>query len=157
MTKKSNLTYVFGAGRIERLNSKNLKAKEFFYGYDYLASKYEVDLIEMEFPNSKKNLLYYIDKVLRKLTNLPIYFKDILDFKNILRISKSDKVIFTTELLLLSMLPVVLILKIFKKIDIYVIVMGLFGRKENNKLISLFQKLRIDKSYILFLIFYRPT
>lgn len=144
MTKNSNLTYVFGAGRIERLKSNNLKAKEFFYGYEYLASKYEVDLIEMEFPNSKKNLLYFTDKVLRKITNLPIYYKDILDFKNILRISKSDKVIFTSELLLLSMLPVVLILKIFKKIEIYVIVMGLFGRKENNKLISLFQKFYIN-------------
>ena len=144
MTKTFDLTYVFGAGRIERLVSDNLKAKEFFYGYDYLASKYEVTVIEMNFPNSKKNFLYFVDKVLRKLTNLPIYYKDILSYKNLLKLARSKKLVFTSELLLLSLLPIVLILKSFKKIDIYVIVMGLFGRKEKNRIISIFQKFYIN-------------
>ena len=143
MTKTFDLTYIFGAGRIERLKSDNLKAKEFFYGYDYLASKYEATVIEMNFPNSKKNFLYFVDKVLRKLTNLPIYYKDILSYKNLIKLSRSKKIVFTSELLLLSLLPIVLLLKSFKKIDIYVIVMGLFGRKESNRIISLFQKFYI--------------
>ena len=35
MSKNFDLTYVFGAGRIERLNSINEQPDDFFYGYKY--------------------------------------------------------------------------------------------------------------------------
>ena len=73
MSKNFDLTYVFGAGRIERLNSINEQPDDFFYGYKYFEKKYKTNVIEMKFPSEKRNIKKYIDKILRKLTKLPIY------------------------------------------------------------------------------------
>ena len=149
------ITYVFGAGRLSKLNSNSIKAKEFFYGYQHLAKNYDLEIIEMDFPNNSNNqFLKYVDKILRKITRFPIYTKDILYRKNFKILRKTDKLIVTTDLLALSILPFLFIIKLFNKLDIFVIVMGLFGRYSNNLIIRFFQNIYISllnsitKSYI---------
>ena len=139
------ITYVFGAGRLSKLNSNLIKAKEFFYGYQYLAKNNDLEIIEMEFPNNSNNqYLNYIDKILRKITKLPIYTKDILYRKNYKILRKTKKLIITTDLLALSILPFLIFVKLFNKLDVFVIVMGLFGRQPNNSIIKFFQNIYIE-------------
>ena len=143
MSKNFDLTYVFGAGRIERLNSINEQPDDFFYGYKYFEKKYKTNIIEMKFPSEKRNIKKYIDKILRKLTKLPIYLGDIATYDNFKILKSSNKILLTSELLALSLLPFLLIIRIFRKIDIYIIVMGLFGRKTPNYINKFFQFLFI--------------
>ena len=97
---KINLTYVFGAGRLKKINSSDLIAKEFFYGYFSMSEKYNCNIVEMNFPHEKNNIfLKTLDKVLRKLTRFPIYTKDILSFENFKKLKSADKLILTTDLL----------------------------------------------------------
>jgi len=152
---KINLTYVFGAGRLKKINSSDLIAKEFFYGYFSMSEKYNCNIVEMNFPHEKNNIfLKILDKVLRKLTRFPIYTKDILSFENFKKLKSADKLILTTDLLAFSLLPFLIIIKIFKRIDIYVIAMGLYGRNSKNVIINLFQDIymfllhRITNSFI---------
>ena len=140
----STTTFVFGAGRKVKLSSNDFQAKEFFYGYEYFTEKCNTLIIEMEHFDYKGNkFLSFFDRVIRKLTELPIYTKDILSLKNFQILKKTDKLVLTTELLGLSLLPLILLTKLFRNIDIYVIVMGLFGRKPSNKIILLFQRTAI--------------
>ena len=143
MSKNFDLTYVFGAGRIERLNSISEQPDDFFYGYKYFEKKYRTKIIEMNFPSEKRSLKRYIDNVLRKLTKLPIYLDDIATYKNYKILKSSNKILFTSELLALSLLPFLLIIKMFRKVDVYIIVMGLFGRTTSNYINKLFQFLFI--------------
>lgn len=136
-------TFVFGSGRITKIGSEDFKAKEFFYGYSYFSKYLNTNIVEMSAPNNSKNILAFIDKVLRKLTELPIYTKDIVNIKNIKILKNSKKIIFTTELLALSLLPVTLVMKLFKKFDVFVIVMGLFGRRPENKFVKFIQNVFI--------------
>ncbi len=153
---KKGITYVFGAGRLNKLNSDSLKAEEFFYGYQYFAKKIkDLKIIEMEFPiNSNNKILEFVDKVLRKITQLPIYTKDILFVKNYNILKNTQKLILTTDLLALSMLPFLVVVKIFHKIDIFVIVMGLFGRQPKNRAVKIFQNIfigilnKVTKCYV---------
>ncbi len=138
-------TFVFGAGRKKKLSSNDFQAKEFFYGYEYFTKNLNTLIIEMEhFDYEGNRFLSFFDRVIRKLTELPIYTKDILSLKNFQILKKTDKLVLTTELLGLSLLPMILFTKLFRNIDIYVIVMGLFGRKPSNKFILLFQRTTIS-------------
>jgi hypothetical protein len=73
--KSSDITYVFGTGRIDKLENKDFTA-EFFYGYNHFKLKnLKVQIIEMD--ESKKNkkfsskILFFLDKVINKLSKLP--------------------------------------------------------------------------------------
>ena len=82
-----NITYVFGSGRREKLLNNSFTAKEFFYGYQYFQNtNINLNIIEMleEKPNviGVKKLFRLIDKILRKISNLPFYFTEILSLKN---------------------------------------------------------------------------
>ena len=136
-------TFVFGSGRIAKIGSEDFKAKEFFYGYAYISKFFNTNIIEMSAPVDSNNILDFIDKILRKLTELPIYTKDIINIRNIKILKNSKKIIFTTELLALSLLPVTLIMKLFNNFDVFVIVMGLFGRNPKNKFIKFIQNIFI--------------
>ena len=84
---KNKLTYVFGHGRLEKIINNNYEAKEFFYSYfhfDELSKKIEIVemLPEKESVHGSKLILRFIDKVLRKISNLPFYFCEIISIKN---------------------------------------------------------------------------
>ena len=145
---KNNLTYVFGSGRTKKIKEKNYKAKEFFYSLFYFSEKNtNIELIEMESenfnPSGIKVFLKVIDKILRKLTNLPFYFCEILNKKNLNILLNSNKVIITNDRLAISLLPFLIYIKVFKNIDIYIIVMGLFSKKKGNAVVTFLQNLFI--------------
>jgi len=84
--KSSDITYVFGTGRIDKLENKDFTA-EFFYGYKHFKLKnFNVQIIEMD--ESKKNkkisskILFFLDRVLNKLSKLPFYMNEIISFQN---------------------------------------------------------------------------
>ena len=76
-----------------------------------------------------KKILRIIDKIMRKISNLPFYFTEILSVQNYKKLTKTEKLIITNDRLALSILPFLLLVKSYKKIEIYVIVMGLLVKK----------------------------
>ena len=76
----------------------------------------EIDSIEM-LPNGAKlktnqKILKILDKVLRKLTNLPFYIHLILSKKNYQKIKNSQLIISTNDRLAISSLPMIIFFKI---------------------------------------------
>lgn len=145
----NKILYVFGSGRKNRIEVENIKSTEFFYSYFYLKNKYpQTSLIEMKEEKPQQELSYkfllVIDKILRKLTNLPFYFNLITTKSNFVKIFKANKIIATNDRLGLSILPMVLISKLFKKSDLFIIVMGLFSKQRQNFIVSLLQKFVIN-------------
>ena len=73
----------------------------------------------------------------------PFYFCEILNKKNLNILVNSNKVVITNDRLAISLLPFLFYIKVFKNIDIYVIVMGLFSKKKGNIIVNFLQKLFI--------------
>ena len=145
------IVYIFGNGRRLRIQSKNLDSHEFFYGYFYFLQKYKnVDIVEMnkeeKLSSIGLNLLLFIDKVLRKLSNLPFYLSLITSLENYRIIKRSSTIISTNDRLAISVLPMILITKIFKKTNLNIIVMGLFNKNKKNNLIRKFLMYTLFKS-----------
>ncbi len=146
---KNKLTYVFGHGRVEKIINNNYEAKEFFYSYFYfdeLSKKIEIVemLPEKESVHGSKLILRFIDKVLRKISNLPFYFCEILSIKNFKTIFNSEKVLITNDRLAISLLPIIIFCKLFSKTEFYVIIMGLYGKNRDNRFVRIIQKLIIS-------------
>lgn len=141
----NKILYVFGSGRKDRIKIQDFSSTEFFYGYFYFKDKYEnIDLIEMkkeELPvQISHKFLLVVDKILRKLSNLPFFFNLINTTSNFKKIYNSNIVIATNDRLGLSIWPMVLISKIIKKIEVYVVVMGLFSKPKQNIITKYFQR-----------------
>ena len=52
-----------------------------------------------------KKILRIIDKIMRKISNLPFYFTEILSVQNYKKLTKTEKLIITNDRLALSILP----------------------------------------------------
>ena len=151
--KTSDITYVFGTGRIDKLDNKNFTG-EFFYGYNYFLSKnLNVQIIELNESNRKNRLsskiLFFFDKAINKLTRLPFYMNEVISFENIKKLKNSKNIIFTNDRIGVSLLPVVIFLKLFYKINSVVIVMGMLNNSGNNGLVRFLRTL-IIKLFINF-------
>ncbi len=134
---KSNIIYIFGPGRKEKLNDVDIKAKEFFYGFHYLSTKNNIEIIEAN--KNKDNisgvrfLLNLYDRIIVKLTSFPSYSIELISIANKKKLKNFEKRIFTTDALFVSVLPIVLIEKLFfRRNKNLVITMGLFGKKPKN-------------------------
>ena len=124
------ITYFYIYGRKNRLHLKEY-AKEMFYGYHEIKNKYP-DTQIIEYRRRKSKYIRYIDKVVSKLFDIPFYLSEVLYLDNLKRCFKSDKIIFSNDRIMVSMAPVLLIIKIFKKnLQINVFVMGLIRHDEN--------------------------
>lgn len=146
---KKNILYVFGSGRLKRIISRNLDSEEFFYGYFYFLKKYKnVNLIEMKKEEKLTkiipNIFLFFDKVLRKISTLPFYMSLICNRPNFKEIKRSDILVVTNDRLALSILPMVLLAKLIKKIELNVFVMGLFNKNRSGRVINLSFKLIIS-------------
>lgn len=146
MDKKQNLLYIFGSGRKERIAQSNINSKEFFYGYFSFEEEFgEIDIVEMlpsdTFVKGLRKFTEIIDKVLRKLSNLPFFFHLIFSFENFKKIIRSTHIVSTNDRLGLSILPMYLISKLFSRKKLSVIVMGLFSKPKGNLITNIFQKL----------------
>lgn len=139
--KNQSITYVFERGRKTKLSERD-SSKEFFYGYHYFLNEYKnVNLIELkgsEYKNS--NLLFFIDKILVKISNLPFHFSRIEKKKIYKDFINSDIVIFTSERSAMSSLLAYRKIKKKKEINSLVIVMGLFVKPKKTIFQKVFQQ-----------------
>lgn len=134
-----NITYVFSGSRKERFLKKDYEAIEFFYGLGIFNSKnYNLEIIEPKISNFfGKNILKFIDTFFKKIINLPVYMYEYYSFKNIKILARTDKLVLVNESTFCSLAPILFLIKIFTKIDVYVFAMGLYSKKLR------FPKLRI--------------
>ena len=124
------ITYIFGDGRKDKLLSKKQFAKEFFYSYfEFQSHCKELNIIE--FKENNNPYLVFVDKILRKVTNLSFYMDNIYNSKNKKLLKNSDIIIATNDRLGLSALPI-LIPRGKKKYKSFVFVMGLLSNKSTN-------------------------
>ncbi len=143
--KSSDITYVFGTGRIDKLENKNFTG-EFFYGYNHFSSQnLNVEIIELNESNKhnkfSSKILLFLDKVLNKISKLPFYMNEVISLENIKKLSNSKNVVFTNDRIGISLLPVMIFLKLFYKINCVVIVMGMLNNSGNNGLVKFFRNL----------------
>jgi len=137
------IRYVFSSGRKEKFNNPSY-AKEFFYGYSFFEDRVK-DVNFIEYKTNKNLLLNVIDKILRKISNLPFYFEVSHTKSNKSELKNSDLIVFTNERLALGSL--FMLKKIKKKYETksVMICMGLFGKKTKNMFSLNLQKLFINK------------
>ena len=132
------ITYVYGFGRERKIEDATNYSSDFLYGYDYFLSKnYQVKFISASINGNI--ILKIIEKVLRRLTKLPFYLSNYINWKNIKIIFSSDILVLTNDTIALSLLPLLKIHQIFKKGKILIIVMGLFAKPKPNKGIKFIQ------------------
>ena len=132
-----NITYIFGGGRLEKINDQHNFAKDFYYGFHLLknSKKYDTKILEIyPFTKSKTKFLKVLQKVdllLTRLIFLQFHFHEIYIKENLRRIKNSDVLIFSNDRLAFSFFP---ILKFNKNIKSIVFVMGLLKKHENLKI-----------------------
>ena len=80
--------------------------------------------------SSFSKLILFIDKILNKLTYLPFYMNEVLTLDNFNKIKESKNLVVTNDRIGISLFPILLYLKFFKKINVVVIVMGLLNNRE---------------------------
>ena len=127
----TNITYVFSGNRKNRYYQKKYEAREFFYGLNLFDNKnINLEIIEPINNNFPPKIIFkYIDKIFQKIFNLPVYMNVFISIKNIKILLKTDKLILVNETTYCSLAPLLWIVKLFKRIDVYVFVMGLYSKK----------------------------
>ena len=141
----NKITYIFGHGRRKKIIQGSGFAKEFFYSFqDFVNDGYSVEIIEMDEeifnPKGLRKIYKFIDKVLRKLSNLPFFMTEIVKKNNFNIIRKSDTIFYTNDRLAISCIPISMFTKIATNSKSNVLIMGLFSKPRNNIFIKLFQK-----------------
>ena len=131
--KDKSVAYFFQGGRTERLNSSVDYAKEMFYGFHYFQKNYENVIIkEFETHKSKINRLFFliIEKILRSFLKLPLYWSFLVNRENYKIIKKSDYSVFSSNRIGCSVLPMLLVAKLFRSKNTSLsFILGLFSRK----------------------------
>lgn len=144
MKKDTKITYFFQGGRKSRLNNNEEYAKEMFYGFDYFKSKYpDTEIIEFSEHKTKLRRLFFIfvEKPLRNLLKLPLYWTFLTSQLNYKRIKESNILVFSNNRMACSVLPMLLVAKkTNKNINSLCFVMGLFSRMPKYKFLHFFQK-----------------
>lgn len=146
MKKNKLVTFIFQAGRAERLdNSKEDFAKDMFYTYFNFKEDYKVDLIEFGgFKDNKFNwMLFYIEKkIIRRFFKIPLWATFLTNKKNFRKIADSDHIILSSQRIASSVLPMALLLKLLnKKTKITFFVLGMYSSSPRYKLLKFIQEL----------------
>ena len=116
--KTKKITFVFLSDRKKRLETGDSYAKEFFYSYHHLNSTYKNVKI-IEFDNSKDS---FLDKLLRKLSDLPFFSSKIINKENFKILLKNNVLILTNQRVGFSILPLLIFLKIIKRLKVNILV-----------------------------------
>lgn len=127
----TNITYVFSGNRKNRYYQKKYEAKEFFYGLNLFDNEnINLEIIEPKNNNFPPKVIFrYLDKIFQKIFNLPVYMYVFISIENIKILLRTDKLILVNETTYCSLAPLLWIIKLFKRIDVYVFVMGLYSKK----------------------------
>lgn len=148
-------TYVFAGSRIDKLQNSIDMPEEFFYGYQHLVRR-NVNVKIIEFHKSKMGILNLIDKVLSKFLSLPFSTARLINYENLKKFTKSKNIILVNENVGMSALPMLIISKFFKKINVYLFVMGLYSKKKRFRSFKFIHNLMIkllvsQVDYVFFL------
>ena len=140
---KNQVLYIFGPGRKSKIDENSVKASEFFYGFNFFKKKYTTEILEVNKNHSNKEglrkFIHIYDRIIVKLTNFPSYSVELISKKNIKLLKSSEKIVYTSDALFLSLLPVLFLNKVLKRRnENFVITMGLFGKHSTNFLKSIF-------------------
>ena len=104
-----------------------------FYGFHYFQKNYENVIIkEFETHKSKINRLFFliIEKRLRSFLKLPLYWSFLVNRENYKIIKKSDYSVFSSNRIGCSVLPMLLVAKLFRSKNTSLsFILGLFSRK----------------------------
>ena len=127
----TNITYVYSGNRKNRYYQKKFEAREFFYGLNLFDNEnINLEIIEPLNNNFPPKIIFkYLDKIFQKIFNLPVYMNVFISIENIKILLKTDKLILVNETTYCSLAPLLWIIKLFKRIDVYVFVMGLYSKK----------------------------
>ena len=140
---KNQVLYIFGPGRKSKIDENSVKASEFFYGFNFFKKKYTTEILEVNKDHSNKEglrkFIHIYDRIIVKLTNFPSYSVELISKKNMKLLNSSKKIVYTSDALFLSLLPVLFLNKVIKRRnENFVITMGLFGKHSTNFLKSIF-------------------
>ena len=124
----SKVTYVFAKNRKKFLIENNYEAKEFFYGAtEFKNNNYDIEVIEFD-ENNKNYFFKFTDRILSRFLSLPFYSEKICTIKNLRILLKSEKIYLVNEGVGCSLIPLLLLVKLFKSINVYIFVMGLYSK-----------------------------
>ena len=142
--KKFDMTYIFGSGRSNYIYSEENFPKEFFYGYFDMRNKLDhINFIEF-IPKNKKGVfntfLFFLSKLLRKVTKLSFFIENVCTFKNFRTLLQTKHIVLTNDRIGISLLPLLIIFKIFKINKSTVFVMGLLAKDTDNLISHIFQR-----------------
>lgn len=116
-----DITYIFTGGRNLKLKSNEIMASDFFYGFIEFQQKIDnANFFELGEENTK-----LIDKLIIKITKLPIYFFKALRTRNYKDIIKTKNIIFVNESSLFSFFPIFFLLRKNFRGKLHFIPMGL--------------------------------
>ncbi len=145
MSKKINLTFIFSGGRKDRIRKNEVYAKDFFYGYfGFIEDDYNAKIVEFE--HKKVFVIYFLDRILKKLTNFPIALSSLLNkiFKQ--QVKDSEIIFLVNESVMFYSLPFIYFYKKRKKdTKVVLFTMGLFSNFSQNRLKNRIQKFVIEK------------
>ena len=139
--KITDYCFVYFNGRAEKLRGKDIRPRDFFYGYHYATSiGYITEILEF---GNKEPGNKILSKILLKIQQLILKaFKFQYDFVGIIKpnnwklLKNSKNIILSNQRIAHSLLPFLLYVKLFKKSNtITVIAMGLFNSSSKNLLI----------------------
>ena len=127
-----SITYVFIRDRKINYENKNIEAKEFYYGLTSInKNNYKVNVIELHNSNTGfSKVLSFVDKLLNRFLSLPFNMGKLLTIKNLKILLKTDNLILVTETIGCSAIPFLIVLKLFKKVNVSLFVMGLYSKKQ---------------------------
>tara|TARA_B110000444_G_C18833825_1_gene594794 strand:+ start:77 stop:1210 length:1134 start_codon:yes stop_codon:yes gene_type:complete len=147
-SEKTEITYVFGFGRSKLILSDEKFADEFFYGYfKFLNTDININYIEFE-DNSEiktpRKILSLISKVLRKISRLSFFMENICSIKNFKILWHTKNIVATNDRIGISLLPFLIIYKLFKVNKTTVIVMGLLAKQTTNLFSHIIQRILLN-------------
>lgn len=128
-SQKNQVTYVFSnTKRSEMIKNKNSYSEEFFYGFFSINKQHKTNIVEFRDGNK---LFFLVDRLLSKLTNMPIFFSSIISFETFKTLKLSTHIIFTNQRAAIACLPLLLILKFINNPKVIVFNMGIMDKNIN--------------------------
>ena len=153
-SEKTKVTYIFGFGRSKLISSAENFADEFFYGYfKLLNDKQNINYIEFEDNSEKlsfKIISSFISRVLRKVSKLSFFIENICNLKNFKILWNTNHIIATNDRIGISLLPFLIIYKLFNVNQTTVVVMGLLTKTDKK-----FNKSYNPTYFIKYFLFFR--
>jgi len=152
---KNKITYISNPQRTNRIIDDQY-AKDFLYFYHKLdENQWDKNILELndnKLSNFLERTLFVIEKVIIKYFKLPFYGHKLNLKKNYQTIKQSDFIVLLNETMAYSTIFILMFIKLFKKQEVILFVMGLFNQTKSNSfkkiIINLMLK-NIDKFIFL--------